>query len=105
VNRPLSPEQAGLTAQPFKIVRTLQARTLFKRKMEAAAREVAELSQRVALANGWVPSVLSWWLVPCVRVEAQESGKCRGSTQDDCKLRMGFYNSPGFVPLIPWSHL
>lgn len=31
-----------------------QARNLFKRKMEAAAREVSELAQRVAVANGWV---------------------------------------------------
>lgn len=32
----------------------LQARNLFKRKMEAAARDVSELAQRVALASGWV---------------------------------------------------
>jgi hypothetical protein len=31
---------------------SLQARNLFKRKMEAAAREVAELAQQVAFANG-----------------------------------------------------
>lgn len=32
----------------------LQARNLFKCKMEAAARDVSELAQRVALASGWV---------------------------------------------------
>lgn len=31
-----------------------QARGLFKRKMEGAAREVADLAQRVAVAAGWV---------------------------------------------------
>jgi hypothetical protein len=36
-----------------------QARTIFKRKMEAAAREVSELAQRVAVGNGWVTRSVS----------------------------------------------